>query len=165
MLDLQHSIYCAVTQIVQLSTTTIQILSEADPGGDMIPSWVYPAGFSSFGPESQGEVCSCKPCVVLTHLYLSLQLTPIISDPEYLLDQHILISIKSSDSDESYGKCLALKFWMSQNLLRFFQTTERVGETRSNSYRLNIYDLELNIHRNIHSLWAKFCEVIMIKGI
>lgn len=35
----------------------------------------------------------------------SLQLKPIISDPEYLLDQHILISIKSSDSDESYGKC------------------------------------------------------------
>lgn len=33
-----------------------------------------------------------------------LQLKPIISDPEYLLDQHILISIKSSDSDESYGK-------------------------------------------------------------
>uniref|UniRef100_H0ZAK0 phosphatidylinositol-3,4,5-trisphosphate 5-phosphatase n=1 Tax=Taeniopygia guttata TaxID=59729 RepID=H0ZAK0_TAEGU len=30
------------------------------------------------------------------------KLTPIISDPEYLLDQHILISIKSSDSDESY---------------------------------------------------------------
>lgn len=34
----------------------------------------------------------------------SLQLKPIISDPEYLLDQHILISVKSSDSDESYGK-------------------------------------------------------------
>lgn len=33
-----------------------------------------------------------------------MQLKPIISDPEYLLDQHILISIKSSDSDESYGK-------------------------------------------------------------
>lgn len=33
-----------------------------------------------------------------------VQLKPIISDPEYLLDQHILISIKSSDSDESYGK-------------------------------------------------------------
>ncbi|XP_048362861.1 phosphatidylinositol 3,4,5-trisphosphate 5-phosphatase 1 [Sphaerodactylus townsendi] len=37
------------------------------------------------------------------------KLTPIISDPEYLLDQHILISIKSSDSDESYGEgCIAL---------------------------------------------------------
>uniref|UniRef100_A0A8C8VLK9 phosphatidylinositol-3,4,5-trisphosphate 5-phosphatase n=1 Tax=Pelusios castaneus TaxID=367368 RepID=A0A8C8VLK9_9SAUR len=38
------------------------------------------------------------------------KLTPIISDPEYLLDQHILVSIKSSDSDESYGEgCIALK--------------------------------------------------------
>lgn len=32
-----------------------------------------------------------------------LKLTPIISDPEYLLDQHILICVKSTDSDESYG--------------------------------------------------------------
>lgn len=32
-----------------------------------------------------------------------VKLTPIISDPEYLLDQHILICVKSTDSDESYG--------------------------------------------------------------
>ncbi|TWW57480.1 phosphatidylinositol 3,4,5-trisphosphate 5-phosphatase 1 [Takifugu flavidus] len=39
-----------------------------------------------------------------------VELTPIISDPEYLLDQHILICIKSSDSDESYGEgCVALR--------------------------------------------------------
>ncbi|XP_042195050.1 phosphatidylinositol 3,4,5-trisphosphate 5-phosphatase 1 isoform X3 [Callorhinchus milii] len=38
------------------------------------------------------------------------QLTPIISDPEYLLDQHILICIKSTDSYESYGEgCIALR--------------------------------------------------------
>lgn len=39
-----------------------------------------------------------------------LQLTPIISDPEYLLDQHILISITSTDSDESYGRRVNLSF-------------------------------------------------------
>ncbi|CAJ1059817.1 phosphatidylinositol 3%2C4,5-trisphosphate 5-phosphatase 1 [Xyrichtys novacula] len=39
-----------------------------------------------------------------------VQLTPIISDPEYLLDQHILICVKSTDSDESYGEgCIALR--------------------------------------------------------
>lgn len=39
-----------------------------------------------------------------------IELTPIISDPEYLLDQHILISVKSTDSDESYGEgCVALR--------------------------------------------------------
>lgn len=35
---------------------------------------------------------------------ITLQLTPIIADPEYLLDQHILICVKSTDCDESYGK-------------------------------------------------------------
>uniref|UniRef100_A0A6Q2ZMF0 phosphatidylinositol-3,4,5-trisphosphate 5-phosphatase n=1 Tax=Esox lucius TaxID=8010 RepID=A0A6Q2ZMF0_ESOLU len=38
------------------------------------------------------------------------QLIPIISDPEYLLDQHILLCIKSTDCDESYGEgCVALR--------------------------------------------------------
>lgn len=36
-------------------------------------------------------------------LFHPFKLTPIISDPEYLLDQHILICVKSTDSDESYG--------------------------------------------------------------
>ncbi|KAM9385055.1 phosphatidylinositol 3,4,5-trisphosphate 5-phosphatase 1 [Pholidichthys leucotaenia] len=39
-----------------------------------------------------------------------VELTPIISDPEYLLDQNILICVKSIDSDESYGEgCIALR--------------------------------------------------------
>uniref|UniRef100_A0A8C4ZRV0 phosphatidylinositol-3,4,5-trisphosphate 5-phosphatase n=1 Tax=Gadus morhua TaxID=8049 RepID=A0A8C4ZRV0_GADMO len=42
--------------------------------------------------------------------FAELQLTPIISDPEYLLDQHILICVKSTDCDESYGEsCVALR--------------------------------------------------------
>lgn len=101
----------------------------------------------------------------MTYINLSLQLTPIISDPEYLLDQHILISIKSSDSDESYGKRLVLKFWMSQNRLRFSYIADRVGENRSHSHRLNIYgaltsDLELSAYKN--TLWAIFYEGMMI---
>uniref|UniRef100_A0AAX7UB54 phosphatidylinositol-3,4,5-trisphosphate 5-phosphatase n=1 Tax=Astatotilapia calliptera TaxID=8154 RepID=A0AAX7UB54_ASTCA len=44
------------------------------------------------------------------HCFCLLKLTPIISDPEYLLDQHILICVKSTDSDESYGEgCVALR--------------------------------------------------------
>ncbi|KAL1023384.1 hypothetical protein UPYG_G00040160 [Umbra pygmaea] len=39
-----------------------------------------------------------------------VELIPIISDPEYLLDQHILICVKSTDCDESYGEsCVALR--------------------------------------------------------
>lgn len=138
---------------------------EPEPGHDMIPSQVCPAEFCSFGIEALGELGSCSEPVVFTHINF-FQLTPIISDPEYLLDQHILISIKSSDSDESYGKCLAIKFWMSQNLLSFSQIAGRVGENRTNSYRLNIYDaltsdLELNTYKN--TLWVIFYEVMMLR--
>lgn len=51
--------------------------------------------------DEMPQVCSHH------HLFSTpVKLTPIISDPEYLLDQHILICIKSSDSDESYGSGL-----------------------------------------------------------
>ncbi|KAM9762605.1 phosphatidylinositol 3,4,5-trisphosphate 5-phosphatase 1 isoform 1-T1 [Menidia menidia] len=51
-----------------------------------------------------------------------VELTPIISDPEYLLDQHILICVKSTDCDESYGEaCIALR--AAQFCYREFQVT------------------------------------------
>ncbi|KAM6921746.1 phosphatidylinositol 3,4,5-trisphosphate 5-phosphatase 1 [Xenentodon cancila] len=51
-----------------------------------------------------------------------VELTPIISDPEYLLDQHILICVKSTDCDESYGEgCVALR--AAQFCYREFQIT------------------------------------------
>uniref|UniRef100_A0A673UJJ0 phosphatidylinositol-3,4,5-trisphosphate 5-phosphatase n=1 Tax=Suricata suricatta TaxID=37032 RepID=A0A673UJJ0_SURSU len=60
---------------------------------------------------------------------LSLMLKPIISDPEYLLDQHILISIKSSDSDESYGEgCIALRLEATETLLPIYTPLTHHGE-------------------------------------
>ncbi|XP_051855241.1 phosphatidylinositol 3,4,5-trisphosphate 5-phosphatase 1 isoform X5 [Antechinus flavipes] len=57
------------------------------------------------------------------------KLTPIISDPEYLLDQHILISIKSSDSDESYGEgCIALRSEATESLVPIYTTLTHHGE-------------------------------------
>ncbi|KAM9127814.1 phosphatidylinositol 3,4,5-trisphosphate 5-phosphatase 1 isoform 3-T3 [Pangshura tecta] len=57
------------------------------------------------------------------------KLTPIISDPEYLLDQHILISIKSSDSDESYGEgCIALRIEATESLVPFHTVLTHHGE-------------------------------------
>uniref|UniRef100_A0A7N8YCI9 phosphatidylinositol-3,4,5-trisphosphate 5-phosphatase n=1 Tax=Mastacembelus armatus TaxID=205130 RepID=A0A7N8YCI9_9TELE len=49
--------------------------------------------------------------VIIHSLFcLFFKLTPIISDPEYLLDQHIVICVKSTDCDESYGEgCIALR--------------------------------------------------------
>uniref|UniRef100_A0A8C4MLX7 phosphatidylinositol-3,4,5-trisphosphate 5-phosphatase n=1 Tax=Equus asinus asinus TaxID=83772 RepID=A0A8C4MLX7_EQUAS len=58
-----------------------------------------------------------------------LVLKPIISDPEYLLDQHILISIKSSDSDESYGEgCIALRLEATETLLPIHTPLTHHGE-------------------------------------
>ncbi|XP_019359298.1 PREDICTED: phosphatidylinositol 3,4,5-trisphosphate 5-phosphatase 1 isoform X2 [Gavialis gangeticus] len=57
------------------------------------------------------------------------KLTSIISDPEYLLDQHILISIKSSDSDESYGEgCIALRREATESLVPFYTVLTHHGE-------------------------------------
>ncbi|KAI5930506.1 Phosphatidylinositol 3,4,5-trisphosphate 5-phosphatase 1 [Manis javanica] len=57
------------------------------------------------------------------------KLKPIISDPEYLLDQHILISIKSSDSDESYGEgCIALRLEATETLLPIYTPLTHHGE-------------------------------------
>ncbi|XP_042741300.1 phosphatidylinositol 3,4,5-trisphosphate 5-phosphatase 1 isoform X2 [Lagopus leucura] len=57
------------------------------------------------------------------------KLTPIISDPEYLLDQHILISIKSSDSDESYGEgCIALRIEATESLVPIHTVLTHHGE-------------------------------------
>ncbi|XP_077011562.1 phosphatidylinositol 3,4,5-trisphosphate 5-phosphatase 1 [Tamandua tetradactyla] len=57
------------------------------------------------------------------------KLTPIISDPEYLLDQHILISIKSSDSDESYGEgCIALRLEATEMQLPIYTPLTHHGE-------------------------------------
>lgn len=46
----------------------------------------------------------CENIHINTLCEITLQLTPIIADPEYLLDQHILICVKSTDCDESYGE-------------------------------------------------------------
>ncbi|XP_058155855.1 phosphatidylinositol 3,4,5-trisphosphate 5-phosphatase 1 [Dasypus novemcinctus] len=57
------------------------------------------------------------------------KLTPIISDPEYLLDQHILISVKSSDSDESYGEgCIALRLEATETQLPIYTPLTHHGE-------------------------------------
>ncbi|XP_078522146.1 phosphatidylinositol 3,4,5-trisphosphate 5-phosphatase 1 [Lissotriton helveticus] len=57
------------------------------------------------------------------------KLTPIISDLGYLLDQHILVCIKSSDSDESYGEgCIALRVHATESLVAFSSPLTHHGE-------------------------------------
>ncbi|XP_042339626.1 phosphatidylinositol 3,4,5-trisphosphate 5-phosphatase 1 [Plectropomus leopardus] len=59
---------------------------------------------------SEGENTEHSDGSIKVWFGIHVELTPIISDPEYLLDQHILICVKSTDSDESYGEgCIALR--------------------------------------------------------
>ncbi|XP_063298447.1 phosphatidylinositol 3,4,5-trisphosphate 5-phosphatase 1 isoform X2 [Pelobates fuscus] len=57
------------------------------------------------------------------------KLTPIISDREYLLDQHLLICIKSLDTDESYGEgCIALRLENPEEQSQFWTPLAHHGE-------------------------------------
>ncbi|CAH2246682.1 phosphatidylinositol 3,4,5-trisphosphate 5-phosphatase 1 [Pelobates cultripes] len=57
------------------------------------------------------------------------KLTPIISDREYLLDQHLLICIKSLDTDESYGEgCIALRLENPDEQSQFWTPLAHHGE-------------------------------------
>ncbi|XP_036970931.1 phosphatidylinositol 3,4,5-trisphosphate 5-phosphatase 1 [Acanthopagrus latus] len=59
---------------------------------------------------SEGENSEHSDGSIKVRFGNQVELTPIISDPEYLLDQHILICVKSTDADESYGEgCVALR--------------------------------------------------------
>ncbi|KAI3369061.1 hypothetical protein L3Q82_026030, partial [Scortum barcoo] len=59
---------------------------------------------------SEGENTEHSDGSIRVWFGTQVKLTPIISDPEYLLDQHILICVKSTDCDESYGEgCIALR--------------------------------------------------------
>uniref|UniRef100_A0A452HT23 phosphatidylinositol-3,4,5-trisphosphate 5-phosphatase n=1 Tax=Gopherus agassizii TaxID=38772 RepID=A0A452HT23_9SAUR len=53
---------------------------------------------------------------------LPMQLSPILSDLEYLLDQHLLLSIKGMDSCESYGECCIAMRSMIGSLAQQFET-------------------------------------------
>ncbi|XP_069468572.1 phosphatidylinositol 3,4,5-trisphosphate 5-phosphatase 2-like isoform X2 [Ambystoma mexicanum] len=61
------------------------------------------------------------------------QLFPILADMEYLLDQHLLLTIKSSDSYESYGECCIAMRSMLSSVPQQFETflSHRGEETGS----------------------------------
>ncbi|XP_072246198.1 phosphatidylinositol 3,4,5-trisphosphate 5-phosphatase 1 [Leuresthes tenuis] len=71
---------------------------------------------------SEGENTEQSDGSIKVRFGNQVELIPIISDPEYLLDQHILICVKSTDCDESYGEgCVALR--AAQFCYREFQIT------------------------------------------
>ncbi|XP_031694035.1 phosphatidylinositol 3,4,5-trisphosphate 5-phosphatase 1 isoform X1 [Oncorhynchus kisutch] len=63
-----------------------------------------------FVKSSEGENQDHSDGSIKVRFGNQVELIPIISDPEYLLDQHILLCVKSTDCDESYGEgCVALR--------------------------------------------------------
>ncbi|XP_077205403.1 phosphatidylinositol 3,4,5-trisphosphate 5-phosphatase 1 isoform X1 [Paroedura picta] len=78
----------------------------------------YSSCLESFVKSQEGENEEGNEGELVVKFVGLPKLTPIISDPEYLLDQHILISIKSSDSDESYGEgCIDLQSGATESLV------------------------------------------------
>ncbi|CAB1323737.1 unnamed protein product [Coregonus sp. 'balchen'] len=55
-----------------------------------------------FVKSSEGENQDHSDGSIKVRFGNQVELVPIISDPEYLLDQHILLCVKSTDCDESY---------------------------------------------------------------
>uniref|UniRef100_A0A8C7G6M0 phosphatidylinositol-3,4,5-trisphosphate 5-phosphatase n=1 Tax=Oncorhynchus kisutch TaxID=8019 RepID=A0A8C7G6M0_ONCKI len=65
---------------------------------------------TEFVKSSEGENQDHSDGSIKVRFGNQVELIPIISDPEYLLDQHILLCVKSTDCDESYGEgCVALR--------------------------------------------------------
>ncbi|XP_039618630.1 phosphatidylinositol 3,4,5-trisphosphate 5-phosphatase 1 [Polypterus senegalus] len=59
-----------------------------------------------FVKSNEGENQEHKEGFLRVHFTGVTELTPFIADPEYLLDQHIRICVKSTDCDESYGQAV-----------------------------------------------------------
>ncbi|XP_077147164.1 phosphatidylinositol 3,4,5-trisphosphate 5-phosphatase 1 isoform X1 [Ranitomeya variabilis] len=80
--------------------------------------------------SSEAEDQECDSGILIVKFGVLPKLTPIISDLEYLLDQHLLICIKSSDTDESYGEgCIALRMEdPQQKQFPFFTLLTHHGE-------------------------------------
>ncbi|XP_066454346.1 phosphatidylinositol 3,4,5-trisphosphate 5-phosphatase 1 isoform X2 [Eleutherodactylus coqui] len=78
----------------------------------------------------EAEEQECDNGTLVVKFKAPSKLTPIISDLEYLLDQHLLICIKSSDTDESYGEgCIALRMEdPQQQQFPFFTPLTHHGE-------------------------------------
>nr|XP_006003065.1 PREDICTED: phosphatidylinositol 3,4,5-trisphosphate 5-phosphatase 1 [Latimeria chalumnae] len=84
----------------------------------------------NFVKSQEGENFDESDGVLFVKFPGAVQLIPIISDQEYLLDQHILISVKSADSDESYGEgCIALRSESGAPIVPCYTFLTHHGET------------------------------------
>lgn len=128
--DIMTSDHCPVFATFEVGVTS-QFVSKNDPDNTDAPGGIkfmncvailktksktrffiefHSSCLENFVKSTEGENKEHQEGSLKVRFGAPSELTPIISDPEYLLDQHILISVKSTDCDESYGEgCVALR--------------------------------------------------------
>ncbi|XP_078258097.1 phosphatidylinositol 3,4,5-trisphosphate 5-phosphatase 2A [Rhinoraja longicauda] len=96
----------------------------------------YSACLEEFKKSSENDSQSCDNVNFLKVGWSSRQLPtlkPILSDIEYLQDQHLLLTVKSLDGYESYGECcIALKSMIGSTSQVFLTSLSHRGEETGN---------------------------------
>ncbi|KAG9338679.1 hypothetical protein JZ751_025517 [Albula glossodonta] len=107
--DIITSDHSPVFATFQVGVTSQFISKTADPGTSGERAWIETECVEAiFRRSGENDVQSCE---VPGFLKLGWsfkhmpKLVPIVSDMEYLQDQHLLLSVKSCDGFESYGEC------------------------------------------------------------
>ncbi|XP_048453813.1 phosphatidylinositol 3,4,5-trisphosphate 5-phosphatase 2 [Rhincodon typus] len=96
----------------------------------------YSTCLEEFKKSSENDTQSCDNINFLKVGWSSKQLPtlkPILSDIEYLQDQHLLLTVKSVDGYESYGECcIALKSMIGSTAQQFLTSLSHRGEETGN---------------------------------
>uniref|UniRef100_A0AAY5EZ54 phosphatidylinositol-3,4,5-trisphosphate 5-phosphatase n=1 Tax=Electrophorus electricus TaxID=8005 RepID=A0AAY5EZ54_ELEEL len=90
-------------------------------------------------------------------------LKPILSDIEYLQDQHLLLTVKSLDGYESYGECvLALKSMIGSTAQQFHTYLSHRGEETGNirgSMRVRVPSERMGTRERLYGMSAELSKV------
>ncbi|KAJ8351240.1 hypothetical protein SKAU_G00227160 [Synaphobranchus kaupii] len=150
--DIITSDHSPVFATFQVGVTS-QFISKTDPGSSAEKAWIELEGieaivktsskakffiefhsycFEEFRRSSENDSQGCEVPGFLKLGWSSKQmpkLVPIVSDMEYLQDQHLLLSIKSCDGFESYGECcIALRSLIGSAVEQFETFLTHRGE-------------------------------------
>ncbi|KAK2838760.1 hypothetical protein Q7C36_013574 [Tachysurus vachellii] len=117
--------------------------------------------------ENDSQSCDVPGFLKMSWSFKQLpKLQPIVSDMTYILDQHLLLSVKSCDGFESYGECcVALQSIVASNS-ESFETclTHRGEEMGSIRGQIKVY-IPLNKYRSRERSYEWICIEKDEKGI
>uniref|UniRef100_A0A4W3GYP9 Phosphatidylinositol 3,4,5-trisphosphate 5-phosphatase 2-like n=1 Tax=Callorhinchus milii TaxID=7868 RepID=A0A4W3GYP9_CALMI len=85
-------------------------------------------------------------------------LKPILSDIEYLQDQHLLLTVKSVDGYESFGECcIALKSMIGSTAQQFLTSLSHRGEESGNirgSMKVRVPAERIGTRERLYGMWC-----------